>query len=79
MHSAIGFSRSLFASFLLCVLGAVWGTRAYAEASRPNIIIMTADDLGWHDVGFHGSSIETPALDRLAAEGIELTRRRMWS
>ena len=71
MHSAIFASRYLFIPILLSVL---CDANAYAELSRPNIIIMTADDLGWNDVGFHGSSIETPSLDRLAAEGIELTR-----
>jgi arylsulfatase A-like enzyme len=44
------------------------------EASRPNIIVMLADDLGWTDVGFHGGDIDTPSLDRLAAEGVELSR-----
>ncbi|MEM9253868.1 MAG: sulfatase-like hydrolase/transferase [Pseudomonadota bacterium] len=42
--------------------------------ARPNIIIMLADDLGWSDVGFHGGDIDTPSLDRLAAEGVELSR-----
>lgn len=41
---------------------------------RPNVIVMVADDLGWNDVGFHGGDIETPALDRLASEGMELNR-----
>ena len=41
---------------------------------RPNIIVMVADDLGWNDVGFHGGDIDTPSLDRLAAEGVELNR-----
>ncbi|MCP5043127.1 MAG: sulfatase-like hydrolase/transferase, partial [bacterium] len=35
---------------------------------------MVADDLGWADVGFHGGNIDTPSLDRLAAEGAELHR-----
>ena len=39
---------------------------------RPNILFMLADDLGWGDVGFHGSQARTPTLDRLAATGIEL-------
>ncbi len=43
-------------------------------AQRPNIIVMLADDLGWADVGFHGGEIDTPSLDRLAAEGMELSR-----
>lgn len=45
-----------------------------APAERPNIIVMLADDLGWSDVGFHGGDIDTPSLDRLAAEGVELSR-----
>ena len=42
---------------------------------QPNIIVIVADDLGWADVGFHGNEqIATPALDRLAAEGVQLDR-----
>lgn len=43
-------------------------------AAPPNIIIVVADDLGWNDVGFHGGDIETPALDKLASEGLSLNR-----
>lgn len=45
-----------------------------APQSRPNIVFMMADDLGWADVGFHGGSAPTPNLDALAAEGLELTQ-----
>ena len=41
---------------------------------NPNVVLIVADDLGWGDVGFHGSDIRTPNLDRLAREGVELTR-----
>ena len=34
--------------------------------------IVLADDLGWGDVGFHGSEIKTPCLDALVGEGVEL-------
>lgn len=45
-----------------------------ASREHPNIIIIVADDLGWHDVGYHNSEIKTPAIDKLAAEGVELDR-----
>ncbi|MFT4517706.1 MAG: arylsulfatase B [Halioglobus sp.] len=59
---------------LLGVLSAQSGLALAADIERPNIIIMVADDLGWSDVGFHGGEIDTPSLDRLAAEGVELSR-----
>ncbi len=40
--------------------------------SRPNVIILLADDLGYGDVGFHGSDIATPNIDSLAREGVQL-------
>ena len=40
----------------------------------PNVVIILADDLGWNDVGYHGSEIATPHLDQLAARGVELDR-----
>lgn len=41
---------------------------------KPNILFIVADDLGWGDVGWHGSAIKTPTLDYLAKIGRELTR-----
>ena len=45
-----------------------------AAQDKPNVLIFVADDLGWADAGFHGGDIETPSLDRLAQEGVELSR-----
>lgn len=39
---------------------------------KPDIVIIVADDLGYGDVGFHGSDILTPHLDELADKGIKL-------
>ncbi len=44
----------------------------------PNIIIIIADDLGWRDVGYHGSEIRTPHLDRLANDGLRLERHYVY-
>jgi arylsulfatase A len=43
-------------------------------AERPNFVIIMADDLGYGDIGCYGNQrIETPHLDRLAAEGMRFT------
>jgi arylsulfatase A-like enzyme len=45
---------------------------AEAQAPRPHIVYIVADDLGWKDVGYHGSEIRTPNIDRLAQDGARL-------
>ena len=43
-------------------------------SQQPNVIVIVADDLGWNDVGYHDGDIDTPSLDRLAREGMQLDR-----
>jgi len=49
-------------------------TAAAAGKTRPNIVLIFADDLGWKDVGYQGSDFyETPNIDRLARQGMVFT------
>ena len=40
--------------------------------SRPNVLMFVIDDLGWNDVSYKGSDIDTPTIDKLSGEGIRL-------
>lgn len=45
------------------------------KVDKPNVILIMADDLGWGDTGYNGSSIiKTPHLDKMASEGIQFNR-----
>lgn len=61
-------------SMLLTTLLAASAALHAAEASRPNILVVLADDLGFSDLGCYGSEIQTPHLDRLAADGLRFTQ-----
>lgn len=41
--------------------------------SRPNFLVIVADDLGFSDDGCFGSEIKTPNIDRIAASGVRFT------
>jgi len=45
-----------------------------APPRRPNLVLVVADDLGWSDIGYHGSQAKTPNMDRISAEGIRFNR-----
>ncbi|MEO5804495.1 MAG: sulfatase-like hydrolase/transferase [Verrucomicrobiota bacterium] len=63
------FCRALFFILLFCF------TFSNQAANRPNIIMILADDLGWHDVGFNGrKEWSTPNLDRFAKQGTIFNR-----
>jgi len=65
--------RFLFVAFVsLCFIPCL---RTTAADARPNIVFILADDLGWTDTATYGSKYyETPNIDRLATQGMKLTR-----
>ena len=67
--------KTLLAFFAL-LLGAAAPTYAEKPAgSRPNIVFMLADDMGWNQPGFNGGKKElTPNIDKLAGESLKLTQ-----
>lgn len=67
-------TRSRPIAALLAIL-AMASPVAVAEARRPNVIVVLADDLGPGEVAcYGGGSAPTPNLDRMAAEGVRFTR-----
>jgi arylsulfatase A-like enzyme len=63
----------LIALAIGCVSAAI-GHAQSVRATRPNVVLVMTDDMGWADLGSYGATdIRTPNLDRLASEGIRLT------
>lgn len=71
----LGFFIAFTVALLLGVRGWFPLAAVAQQPPRPHIIYILADDLGWKDVGFHGSDIKTPNLDRLAETGVRLERQ----
>lgn len=69
-HSAMRALARLLARVLLLAVSCL--PTSTPAAGPPNIVYLLADDLGWKDAGFHGSTLRTPNLDRLAAGGAVL-------
>ena len=70
-HRAITLATCLLAALVASPRGSAFA----ADDTKPNIILIFADDLGWNGTHVTGSDFhETPNLDRLAAEGMTFTR-----
>jgi arylsulfatase A-like enzyme len=68
-------SQRLLTVLMSVIFVLAWPAGARAQAgSKPNIVLIVGDDVGWGDLGVYGGGegrgIPTPNLDRLAAEGM---------
>ena len=64
----------LFATLAVGCAAATVGHAQSERESRPSVVLIITDDLGWADLGSYGATdIRTPNLDRLAQEGLRLT------
>lgn len=61
-------------ALLVCLSASLCEPSLAADAPRPNIILIMADDMGWSDIGCYGSEIPTPNIDRIAGEGVLFTQ-----
>jgi len=57
-----------------CSLTACVQSDKEQQVKRPNILLILADDLGYSDTGCYGGEVQTPNLDRLAANGLRFSR-----
>ena len=75
MHLRISFAIFVVS---ICWLGLFGGNKQILasddNAAKPNVLIILADDLGFSDLGCYGGEIETPNLDKLAANGLRFTQ-----
>lgn len=70
-------NRNFIFAFFWMVAVAVSGLpagSALADDSRPNVLLLLADDMGYSDAGCYGGEIRTPHLDALASDGLRFTQ-----
>ena len=77
-HGALTGVRHVVAitvGFVVFISSAKDGSSADRSVSKPNLIFILADDLGYGDIGCFGQKvIQTPRLDRMASEGMRFTQ-----
>jgi len=75
MRRAVASTTLVFAAVIM-LTSALAAAPAAAQSSKPNIIMIMGDDIGWFNIGAYNQGImagRTPNLDRMAAEGMRFT------
>ena len=76
-------NKTRFTRLTLFFAASVWWNAAPAQKAAerprteqplPNILLISADDLGWSDIGCYGSEVQTHNLDELARQGVRFTQ-----
>ena len=77
MHCNVRWITAALA-WLLCLAGlaphAFAQTAPLSFQTRPNIVLILADDMGYSDLGCYGSNLRTPNIDQLGANGLRFTQ-----
>lgn len=58
----------------ITAMGAIALASSVNAATKPNVLIIVADDMGYSDLGCYGGEISTPNIDKLAQEGLRFTQ-----
>ncbi len=74
MKGIIAGSKDVSMTMLFLIMGITTCMAEEHDSKRPNIVLIMADDMGYSDVGCYGSEINTPNIDKLAANGIRFTQ-----
>ncbi|TFH22014.1 MAG: arylsulfatase [Myxococcales bacterium] len=76
MKSKLATHETLLRAFAAAALACAAAANAQAADTKPNIVVIMADDIGWFNIGAYNQGMmagHTPNLDRLAAEGMRFT------
>ena len=65
--------KTKLVGLLIVYLSLLWLTGSAVATDKPNIVYILVDNWGWGDLSIQGSTIPTPRIDALAAEGLRLT------
>lgn len=63
---------------LIVICLSVTAAQAQDKSTKPNIVYIMADDVGWGDLSIHQGGVPTPNIDRLFSRGVELTQFMGW-